>query len=189
MDRTTRTFIGIPLSPHARGILQNIQNDFKNLNADVKWVPPDNIHMTLKFLGEIQPQKLKSIQNIFPSLFQNFSRFDVAITRLGAFPNAQKPRVIWAGITQNAELLTEIAAQLENALGKLGFPKEDKKFSPHMTLGRVRSFKNIEKLSESIDAYQKFLPITEPIETIVLFKSTLASQGSIYEHLNEVKLN
>ena len=189
MNKCIRTFIGIPLSSQTRDIFKNVQNDFKNLNADVKWVQPDNIHLTLKFLGEIDPKKLRSIQDIFPSLFQNFSRFDVTITHLGAFPNAEKPRVIWAGITQNAELITAVAVHLENTLANLGFPKEDKKFSPHITLGRVRSFKNIEKLSESVDTYQKLLPLNQSIDTIILFKSTLTSRGSIYEQLNEARLN
>ncbi len=187
MDEPIRTFIAIPLTSETQKSLERIQKDIVTYQTYVKWVEPHNIHLTLKFTGEITPQKLKSIAAILPSLFQNSSPFEIAITHLGAFPNEQRPQVIWAGITQNAELITQLAVQIENGLSPLRIPKDDKEFSPHITLGRVRSLKNIENFPSTIKTYQKFLPITQTIDTISLFKSTLTAQGPVYEQLAEVK--
>ena len=186
-NNTLRTFIGIPLSPAAKEMLRKIQEDLQRFPIFVKWVDSSNIHLTLKFLGEITPQKLKSIQTIFPSLFKNSSSFEITITHLGAFPDVEKPRIIWAGISQNAERLTELAQKIENDLALFGFPKEDQEFTPHLTIGRVRSLKNIETIAHEISG-KTIPPITQTIDTVVLFKSILTSQGPIYEYLSEVKL-
>lgn len=188
MDKTTRTFIAIELNEEVRNALKKIQEYLKKIDVDVRWVNYKNIHLTLKFLGNLPPKKLRSVMEIFPSLFKDFQPFEINITHLGVFPKPQRPRVIWAGVEKNADYLTAIAIQVENGLCRLGFPKEKRGFSPHLTVGRVRSPKNQALLIPALKEYTFSLELTQTIQQIILFKSTLTSQGPIYESLYTVQL-
>jgi RNA 2',3'-cyclic 3'-phosphodiesterase len=182
---TLRTFIAVELDKENREALERIEDDLKRLDADVKWVDPQNIHLTLKFLGEIPPKKVRQVQETLPELLKAFSLFEITIATLGAFPKPERPRIIWVGVTQNAHELTRLAHQVEEGLCALSFPKEEKAFSPHATIGRVRSPKNQAQLAEGIKNYS-FAPLTQKISKVILFKSTLTPQGPIYQPLAEV---
>ena len=123
MDNKTRTFIAIELTEDIRNALKKIQEHFKKIDVDVRWVNAKNIHLTLKFLGNIPPKKLKSVAEIFPNLCKGFHPLKMSVTHLGVFQKPERPRIIWAGIEKNAEQLIDMAGQVENGLCKLGFPK------------------------------------------------------------------
>ena len=188
MDKTTRTFIAIELNEEVLGALKEVQEYLKKLDVDVRWVNYKNIHLTLKFLGNLSPKKLKSVIEVFPSLFEDFQPFEINITRLGVFPTLQQPRVIWAGVEKNADCLIAIATQVEKGLCRLGFPKEKRGFSPHVTVGRVRSPKNQILLPQALKEYILPVELTQTIHQIILFKSTLTSQGPIYDPLSLAQL-
>ena len=183
-----RTFIAIELNQQIQDTLKDTQNDLQKLDVDARWVKPSNIHLTLKFLGNISPKKLKAIQEIFPEMFKNFSPFDISLAHLGVFPKINRPRIIWAGIEDKDNKVQTLAETAENHLCRLGFPKERKEFSPHVTIARLRSLKNQALPSQRIKEYSFPEGLTQTVRHVILFKSTLTPQGSIYEPLSTAEL-
>ncbi len=185
-----RTFIAIELPQEIKGSLSRLQGELKATGADVKWVAPQNIHLTLKFLGEVDDKKLEKIKEAIDGLAKETSKFQVCITTLGAFPKIDSPRVIWMGIEAGDKETKEIAAVLEERLAEISIPKEDRPFSSHITIGRTRSALNRQKLVEELK--NKTGLGGEKLEfyagKITLFKSTLTPKGPIYETLKEANL-
>ena len=184
-----RTFIAIELPQKIIGTLSALQNQLKNTQADVKWVAPENIHLTLKFLGEVDEKKIEKIIQALEETAKDNQPFSIRLCALGAFPKINFPRVIWVGIDAGDEKTKNIAFVLEEKLQKLGIPKEKRPFSSHITIGRVRSGINREKLVKELDILQGKGLLQENLEflatKITLFKSTLTPKGPIYEILKE----
>jgi 2'-5' RNA ligase len=186
-----RTFIAIELPQGIKDSLARTQNQLKAAGADVKWVEPANIHLTLKFLGEIDEKKLEKINSILEEAAQDKNSFSARIFSLGAFPGINSPRVIWVGIDQGDKEIREIAKALEDEIAKIGIPKEDRPFSSHITIGRTRSPKNREKLVQELNQLANNFGrenLEFAVEKIVLFKSTLTPKGPIYEALKDANL-
>jgi len=180
-----RTFIAIELPEEIKTILERIQNDLKQTHADVKWVNPENIHLTLKFLGEIDEDLIEQIRSILNGIAQKNSSFNICLSNLGVFPKLQYPRVIWIGIT-NDQPVIKIAEDLEKEMIKIGLPAESRAFSSHITLGRVRSPLNRKILVEKLELLNQNFPSLKPdfkVSNLTLFKSTLTPAGPIYEAL------
>ena len=188
VSEALRTFIAIELGPQVQKTLGAVQEQLRKADADIRWVKPGNIHLTLKFLGEISVKKIKAVSESFPSIFSAFHAFDIAVPHLGVFPGKGNPRVLWAGIEQGAAQATAIAQAVEDYLAKLGFPKERKEFVPHITLGRVRSKRNLPALQAALNDFVFPQPCRGRVSAVTLFKSTLTPQGSIYEPLIEARL-
>lgn len=186
-----RTFIAIELSAEVKDFLQKLQESLKTSNADVKWVKKENIHLTLKFLGERDKKKIDEIIKIIGNLCDNLGVFELEISSVGVFPKKEYPRVIWVGLTKGDKEVMQIARDLENEISKIGIPKESRPFSSHITLGRVRSGKNKNQLIEQLNYLEENFPAQKPeyrVERITLFKSTLTPAGPIYEILHERNL-
>ena len=186
-----RAFIAIELPKEIRDSLANLQDKLKSTGADVKWVEPDNIHLTLKFLGEIDDQKLDKITSILENIAKDKNYFHICISSLGAFPRISSPRVIWVGIDTGEKETKEIVKALEGKIEKIGIPKEDRPFSSHITIGRTRSALNLQKLAKGLETLESDLKIKVAefdVTKITLFKSTLTPKGPIYEVLKEASL-
>lgn len=183
-----RTFIAIELSEEIRETLAQIQSHLKYSGADVKWVEKDNIHLTLKFLGEISEEKLQQVIAALEITAKETPCFEISIKDIGAFPKIDYPRVIWVGLDKGAKESTEIALKVDEELSKIGFGKESRPFAAHLTIGRVRSSKNKEALKDKITQYTIHNTHDELVSRITLFKSTLTPKGSIYTKLHEARL-
>lgn len=194
-----RTFIAIELSDEIRSSLAQIQSHLKYSGADVKWVEKDNIHLTLKFLGEIDEKKLAQVKKILDEIGKSIKPFEITIKDIGAFPKIDYPRVIWVGLDKGAIESKILAERIDEELSKIGFTKETRPFAAHLTVGRVRSSKNKEALKEKIE--NSLLPTppglllanagagnSQLISSIALFQSTLTPKGSIYTKLHEANL-
>lgn len=185
-----RAFIAIGLPQEIKESLTQLQQELKATQADVKWVRPDNIHLTLKFLGEIDDTALEKITDIINGVAGKISAFKLRINSLGAFPKIDSPRVIWVGVDAGDKEVKEIATQLEGKIEKLGIPKEDRPFSSHITIGRTKSGLNRQNLvgvlKDKFDLGGKNLEFFA--SKITLFKSTLSPKGPTYEILKEVNL-
>lgn len=187
MSEMIRSFIAIELPESLHKELADLQKILKKSNADVKWVNPENIHITLKFLGNCAPEQIKDIQKLLDDFTKGLIPFPIKVKAIGAFPKLDFPRVIWVGIDEPTGKLKEIAQNLDNAVSKLGFEKENREFTAHLTLGRVRSPKNKDKLKELIVKTPFASSIDIKADKIVLFKSTLTPAGSTYTKLYEAK--
>ncbi len=186
MTETIRTFIAIDLSEENQNKLALIQDKLKECPTCVRWVKPENIHLTLKFLGDISQNKIQKIIKLIPGIYKDAAPFAFDITHLGAFPKISRPNIIWVGIENNADKLRGLADKLEHGLVSLGFAKKPKKFSPHITIGRVKNFKGVKKFIEAIESIQIDPPLLQDDITISLYQSTLTSQGPVYTPLHRL---
>ncbi|MBN1245969.1 RNA 2',3'-cyclic phosphodiesterase [Candidatus Bathyarchaeota archaeon] len=151
--------------------------------ADVKLVEPQNIHVTVRFLGNITPA---TAEKIFEEMKKTqFTQFNVQIKGLGAFPNPSYARVVWAGITEGADQLKSVFSQLEPRLRSLGFTPDSKGFSPHLTIARVRSSKNKAQLAEFITENSNYDFGAINAKCLRLKKSYLTPRGPVYSTLKE----
>lgn len=183
-----RLFIALPLEAPVKDALGRIITLFKQKGGSVKWVKPDNVHLTLRFLGETDENLVNEIKQQIDEAVKSHRQVQTSIATLGGFPNLNRPRVIWVGIEQNIEALAKMARDIEHRMRSLGFEKEKKQFKAHLTLGRVRHNKGLENLTDFVKDYRlEEIPLL--FDHIVLFKSTLTPQGPIYDRLHEAKLS
>ncbi|HLD41386.1 MAG TPA: RNA 2',3'-cyclic phosphodiesterase [Candidatus Omnitrophota bacterium] len=182
-----RLFIAVDLNSQNRDALAKLQTRLKKADTDVKWIEPKNIHLTLKFLGEVTEENIPKIISAIKESIQGIQPFSLEIINLGVFPSLEYPRVIWAGIEKGKEDLKKLAERVEAAMLKLKFPKEKRGFSEHLTLGRVRSSKNKNNLIQQL-SQTSFPTLRQDIAAVILYQSTLTPQGPIYEKLGEASL-
>jgi len=154
--------------------------------ADLKLVKPENIHITMRFIGNIAPPMVDSIYEAMQQV--SFSSFDVEIRGLGAFPKLQYARVIWAGISKGAEQLSNISSQLEPRLRGLGFRPDSKGFSPHLTFARVRSGRNKAELIRCVKDSVNYEFGIVRAKCLRLKRSVLTPRGPVYSTIREVKV-
>jgi len=178
------TAIEIPQFPKVIELMDAV----KRSGADVKLVETHNIHITLVFIGEIQENRLELVKEATSKL--SFNSFKVKLKGTGAFPNLSRPRVVWVGIEDGLQELRAIRGTLlKELLGRGVKPDDEKEFSPHLTIGRVKGPSNLLNLINVINEYQN-IDFGEFIANkVTLFKSTLTSKGPIYDPLLEVKSN
>ncbi len=188
MSESIRTFIAIELNEGVRAELAILQATLKKSDADVKWVAPQVIHLTLKFLGNIDDKVVKEVQNILSDIVKNFKPFSLSFKEMGAFPKLDYPRVIWVEVDEGKDIISQLAKELEDKLEAINIPKEDREFHPHITLGRVKTSKNKDKLRVIIET-TKFEPSSKiAVDHLTLFKSQLTPQGSVYTPLFIAKM-
>lgn len=185
MTKTLRTFIAVELTEEIRTALQDIQDHLKIFHADVKWVEPPNIHLTLKFLGDVKSKDIPALTETLRAALKETAPIPTELTELGAFPDIRNPRVLWAGLKDEDGRIAQLAAVIETTLGKLGYKKEQRDFKAHVTLGRVRSLNNIAPLVKGLQEYRFSKTFPQVIAGITLFKSTLTSFGPLYEILGK----
>lgn len=183
-----RLFIAANLASALKAALSQVQEALKARGADVGWVKPENLHITLRFLGEVEEARLPVLSEAIASSLKGASPFPLALGGLGAFPDLRFPRVIWIGVKKGAEELSALQARLEEGLQRIGFPPEDRPFSPHLTLGRVRSPRKREALVEGLKVLQ--VPLLEEmvLESVELMRSQLHPAGAIYTILQRFPL-
>lgn len=178
-----RLFIALRCHGKFAERLAEIQNSLKTkINSGVKWVEPENMHITFVFLGEVSESKLN---NIIKSMdfISSLKKFSISIGELGAFPSMQRPRVLWIGVDKGKETLSEIARRLHENLSRNGF-MIDNKFLSHITIGRVR-----EKIEFPADWTKASEPeITMQINSVDLIESILSAKGPVYKNVHSVYL-
>jgi len=188
-----RTFIAIEISEALKKILGQIEAHLKYAGADVKWVNPDIIHLTLKFLGEISEEKCEEVKSALDDIAGSARPFELNIKDVGAFPKIDHPRVVWVGLDKGASESKDLASRIDEALSKIGFAKEERPFSPHLTIGRVRSATNRGKLAEKISSaaanFELSAIVPHQVLLVILFQSTLTPQGPIYTKLHEARFS
>ncbi|MCX5863117.1 MAG: RNA 2',3'-cyclic phosphodiesterase [Desulfomonile sp.] len=175
-----RTFVAIELSDSVKVFLGEISTELKKTGGDVKWVTPDNIHLTLKFLGNVGLDAITLIQSELVKMFSGQEPFELQVRGVGVFPSLRKPRVIWVGVHDKLDKLHPLAERLETSLAPLGFKSEPRPFRAHLTLGRLRSSETIKGLVEAIRKSETILGPIFSADHAVLFKSELKPNGAEY---------
>ena len=183
-----RAFIAVEIDSPNKQKLSELIALFKKTDTDVKWVNENQMHLTLKFLGNIEEIKVQEVSRALESIIKDFKKFTISFSKIGAFPNINKPRVVWVAIDEGKGTLKLLADKIESRLEKIGFEKEKREFKAHLTLGRVKSLKNISQLTEVIQKTGFQSQDKIKISALILFQSTLAPKGAIYAPLAEIKL-
>lgn len=182
-----RAFIAVELPTRAREALGSITQDLQALApGGVRWVRPEGIHLTLKFLGNIEFEFVGPISQAMSRCAVSIAPFDLFLSELGAFPSLKAPRVIWIGLGGALDALLGLRVSLEEELEALGYARERRPFSPHLTLGRTREgMPSPQRRRFGDDLARASVEIREelPIEEIALIQSTLTPSGAIYTRL------
>ena len=187
MNTPTRCFIAVEIDSKVREQLTVLQDQLKTSQGDISWTKPEQIHITLKFMPKIHRRIMARLITTLPQILKTCSSFPIEISGIGAFPSMNRPRIIWTGIDQGLDALSALVKYLEQELGQGGIKKADKPFAAHLTLGRVRSLKNFHALQKKIKELGSFPPLSQEVNTVTLFESTLTPQGPIHEVLLKVR--
>ena len=185
---TIRTFIAIELPDHIIESFIEIQNSLKSQRFKIRWSKPENIHLTLKFLGNIQHDDVEKIINVMNESFIRFTPISIAAKGTGAFPGLARPRIVWVGIGDGKKELACLQDTLSENLEKIGFPKDDRPFKGHLTIGRVKSRPDPEKFIRTMQEFRNFKSESFIADKIIFFKSDLKSTGPVYTRLASVPL-
>ena len=188
-----RTFIAVDFPPNILKKIAEITAFFKTLTPekDLKWVETDNLHLTIKFLGEIEEYKTAQVKHTLSQALTDQNCFDIEINGLGMYPNKNNPQVIWLGIT-GANPLTEIFKVLNLELTALDITPERRAFSPHLTIARIRrhtDHKRTQQIGEILSEYKVDSLGATTIAQVHLYQSILTPSGPIYTLLHSVDLN
>lgn len=150
---------------------------------DVSWIAPDNLHLTLKFLGSVTPDRLAEVEVALARVARGARPFELAVRGLGAFPTSSRPRVLWAGAAAGGEAWTVLAKDVDDALVALGFEREARAYSPHVTLGRVKAPRPDPSLAAAIEAGGRHDFGLVRVERLELMRSDLSPRGARYSSL------
>ncbi|MFW5901776.1 MAG: RNA 2',3'-cyclic phosphodiesterase [Thermodesulfobacteriota bacterium] len=186
--QNVRAFIALPLPWDVRSHLRRVQAELKKQDWPVKWVQPDNIHLTLKFLGDVPETDIPAIRQAMEAAADGFGAIRLSAGGLGAFPGVKRPRVIWCGVSGDLEALKSLHESLETELAALGIEKEGRAFKGHLTLGRVKGRVPPEAL---VDAVTRHGQAESPFFTgdcLYLYQSRLKPGGPEYRELACVRL-
>ena len=188
LSEKIRAFIAIELPERILQRLVEAQSILKGRHLGIRWVRKEGIHLTLKFLGNIDSNDVEQVVAAMGRAIRPFSPFTLRGEGIGVFPDLRRARVVWAGVSGDAEGLCALQTDLDSELKKIGFPKEKRAFNGHLTLGRVKGRLDRTKLSEALKALSDFQ--TEPFtaQSVVLFQSDLRQGGAVYSKLAEVAL-
>jgi RNA 2',3'-cyclic 3'-phosphodiesterase len=183
-----RAFLAVDLPASYLASLKAVQDYLKQSRADVRWTSVAGIHLTLKFFGNIAEPQVETLTAAASRVTGTTPAFTLGVQGVGVFPNPRSPRVIWLGLSGQTDVLGQLVQELEQAFAPLGFPPENRKFTPHLTLGRVRSSQGREALSQSLQtiALPEFADFQ--VEHLVLYQSTLRPQGALYTPLRRIAL-
>ena len=181
-----RAFLAIEVPEELKLKIYKIIKEFKKTDARIKYVELENLHLTLKFFGDIDTEGIDVLSQKISSVVDNFDGFKVNVKTCGAFPNTNRPKVIWLGL-ENDENVRKLHDALDKEFTKLGFDA-DKRFSTHLTIGRMKSSKGKDKVKSTIEEFRDVEIGELDVDRIILKKSTLTPQGPIYENLKVFEL-
>lgn len=183
--KTIRAFFAIELDNNLREQFKKIQQDLITPDCTIKWVNPNKLHLTLKFICHFPLQQIHASKDILLKICQEHPSILFNFNVLGRFPEKGKPTVIWVGSSEVglSSCLRKLAQAIENALIPLGFAKEERVFTPHVTLGRVKTARKNSTLTKKIETYKIGDNLKQTIDRVTLFQSTLTPAGPIYKTL------
>lgn len=187
-EETLRTFIAIELDAALQAALGRVQSRYKRQidPRDVKWVAPENMHLTLKFLGDTPASRLSEIEAALQAACAAHAPFEISIEGRGCFPNFQRPRVIWVAVRDRGQALARLQADIERTVAPLGWPTEERGFSPHLTLGRVARGASRDAEAAIGRAVEKSVVEQIGVQRVAgvsLMRSDLQPSGPIYTRL------
>ncbi|MGE5219786.1 MAG: RNA 2',3'-cyclic phosphodiesterase [Chloroflexota bacterium] len=183
-----RAFIAIELDPEVVKKIRQTIDDLKSRIRGVRWSPAANLHLTVKFLGDVAEGQIDAIGEALAGALRPFPRFTINAKGLGVFPDLRRPRILWVGLM--GEQLAALAASVELSLLPLGFAPESRNFAPHLTIGRWRQLDRPPRtLKQELEVWRDCEFGHSTVEQVVLFQSVLKPEGAVYSRLKTVALH
>lgn len=174
-----RTFVCIEIPESIKNRIARLEDSLRQTDAQVSWTRTSSIHLTLKFLGGVAATRIVDVSGAIERAANGINSFEIEIGGTGCFPNARNPRVLWVGVSKIAEELLRLYLNIEDQLEREGFEKEKRKFSPHLTIGRLRTPRNAAQLAERL-LNNDFENETFTATQVIVMRSDLNPKGSIY---------
>ncbi len=184
INRRVRAFIAVPLSESVLGGLKVGQEALRETGINASFPKISSLHITLKFLGEIPEDRISCIHDTLLDRIEGFQEFDVEVRGLGAFPSVSRPRVAWAGLKSGGRL-PRLQKEVETAMMDLGFEPEGRKFSPHITLARIKSSRDLNLSAALLESMKDFEMGKTPVRSVRLYQSILNPGGAVHKMLAE----
>jgi 2'-5' RNA ligase len=185
-----RVFLAVELSSGIRENLFSLQQELKKILPPINWVRPESIHLTLKFLGYVEPSRISQLLLALEPIGKKQHGFSIEVQGVGVFPQVKHPRIFWVGVTGKTHALQELVLEIEAVLEPLGFPPEEKPYHPHLTLARIKRDNAIVGSAllenEVLEREQHLGTLT--VDRLTLFQSDLDSTGATYTPLGAVLL-
>ena len=183
---TIRSFVAVDVEAPVHAAVAALQAELARVRADVRWVRAEGMHVTLKFLGSVEAARLERVRVALADALTNQPALEVRVHGAGAFPSLRRPRVLWVGL--DGAGLAELADTVDAALAPLGFEAETRGFTPHMTLGRVNSWRGWPALEEQFKAHIGDDFGSSHIDVVTVYRSTLRPGGAVYTALWTIPL-
>ena len=184
-----RTFIAVDISPEVRARAATLIQRYRACRTKVSWADPDNLHLTLKFLGDTPDTKIPDVCQAVARAATGTPPFQTSFDCVGAFPNLERPRVIWFGVAEGVEILRSLQARIEDELYAIGFRRERRRYTPHLTIGRVREGGAAQRaLADELAAATHFPPARANVQQVLSMASFLDPEGATYQVLGRAPL-
>lgn len=186
--KAVRTFIAVLIEEELKRRLANIQDEVKIQTGAIRWVAPDNLHVTIKFLGNVPAERLTNVFEAVEHAARKVESFRLSLGRVGGFPNLSRPRVVWVGVEAGEEELGRLAEAVEACLASVGFQREEKPFRAHITIGRLREGQRAPDLSELRAQNKPAVSADQQVHAVAVMGSDLTPAGPVYSVLKSVRL-
>lgn len=184
---TIRSFISIELPDGIRSSIAELITELRKAGTDVAWVPAEKIHLTLKFLGNTDDSLIQRIKEQITKKLSHYTAFYIKIVGVGCFPSEKRPRVLWIGI-ENSDILRSMQKDIDTEVAGFGFPLEERPFSPHLTIGRVRSQKGIAEMLRRFAEFRTADFGEAEVKSMHIMKSELKPAGAEHTSIAEIPI-
>ena len=189
-EKNIRAFLAIDPPENILQAMSRLQEKLKReISGRISWTKPQGQHLTLKFFGDISTEDVKNICSAVQNRATSEQSLNLKIEKLGVFPGARRPLVIWCGVTDDVEKLSGLQKQLDSDFAGIGFPRENRPFRAHLTIGRIKDPSVLTGISEALTKYNAFAAGEFSCKELILFQSRLTPQGAIYTKLAEFALS
>ena len=179
-----RLFLAIPVDKQILDALAGAADKLRETRGPVRWVRPEGMHLTLKFLGDTEPDQVPPLVEAVSGVTSKVMPFPISVTGAGAYPKLRSPRVLWAGVVENSGTLKRLVKSIEEETEKFGWEREKREFSPHITIGRVKGNMNIARLITAMKEMKEEHWGDQEAGEVVLYSSELKPGGAVYEKVH-----
>lgn len=184
VQKPLRIFVAVPIPDAVADFLGQVQTRLRSSAMKIRWVATRNIHLTLKFLGEIDPSRIPGIIDQMDVAAGSMASFSLQAQGVGVFPNLRRARVLWVGLTGDLDRLSALQASLESGLESIGFSRESRKYRAHLTIGRARRRVDRQTIGAALEPVKDVASDPFRVDRLVLFKSVLKPAGAVYTQLH-----
>jgi 2'-5' RNA ligase len=183
-----RLFIAIEIPDEIKKEMVKVQEQLRKANVDASWTRAEGMHLTLKFLGEVPEMKVPEIAGGLHSAAEGAGRFRLEVKGVGTFPNPRNARVVWIGFSGDIGKLTELQEAIEDAMERIGFAREERRFTAHLTLGRIKHIRSRDGWLSALEAMKDIRISGFDVDAVSLMKSELRPSGAVYTEMSRVEL-